>query len=236
MEILCGRSDARRILQELIRQGVVCVDLERPHTFRSGLWSPIKLDFEKIEPGSQLFQDIANVLEERAPDYIRREYPVPTNQLVFVGVPNGGSWWADRLSTLLIAEYRHADKCVVGGVEKFVLGENRGKNRLYVVVEDVVTTGLSTQMLVDAILKEGRGNVARILVSLFCWGFRVVERSPSILRGAHATLFNWSQLREQIPEHFTPDILAEVDAWHANPLAWSNAVDQRLLAEHVHRA
>ena len=90
-----------------------------------------------------------------------------------------------------------------------------------VVVEDLISTGMSSLNAVEA-LKEA-GAVVKGMVSVFSYGFDIAEKNFKDKNVSLATLCNYDNLLEQALEsnYITQKELATLQMWRSNPSKWN---------------
>ena len=106
-------------------------------------------------------------------------------------------------------------------VEKNQIEGHLESGQNVVVVEDLISTGMSSLNAVEA-LKEA-GAVVKGMVSVFSYGFDIAEKNFKDKNVSLATLCNYDNLLEQALEsnYITQKELATLQMWRSNPSKWN---------------
>lgn len=210
----------RRIASALLAIGAVSFSPERPYTWASGLRSPIYCDNRITLSYPTVRRAIAAgfqaVVEAQAlaPDAV-----VGT---ATAGIPHA-AWLADRLD--LPMAYVRA-KAKEHGRGNRIEGRLAGEPRV-VVVEDLVSTGMSSVAVVDELRAAGV-EVAAVL-AIFSYGLPVAAEQFAAAGVPLHTLTTFDVLLDvaRVAGALGPDVVVSLQAWRRDPQAWSQAVDAR---------
>ncbi|GIV61183.1 MAG: orotate phosphoribosyltransferase [Rhodothermaceae bacterium] len=205
---------ARRTAGDLLGIGAVALSPEAPFTWASGLRSPIYCDNRL----TMAYPAVRRRLTEGFTARIRAQHLHPD---VIVGTATAGiphaAWLADRLD-LPMAYVRSKPKAhgrgnqVEGRVEA---------GQPVVVIEDLVSTGMSSVAVVQA-LREHGAEVQAVL-AIFSYGLPAAEAAfaeagvPLFMLTDFTTLLGVA--REQ--GALSPEAVAVLEAWRKDPVGWS---------------
>ncbi len=185
-----------------------------PFEWASGWKSPIYCDNRL----TLSYPTIRTYIRQQFVKIIETEFSKPD---VIAGVATGGIALG-----ALVAQELGVPFCYVRsgskehGLQNQVEGVlNEGQN--VVVVEDLVSTGMSSLRAVDAV-KEAGANV-KGMVAIFTYGFEKAEQAFKEAKCDLITLSNYDNLIEQAVQsgYLTQGELEKVKEWRDNPSTWS---------------
>lgn len=206
---------ARKLASELLRIGAVLLRPNAPFTWASGWHSPIYCDNRRILSDPQLRSKVASWLSEDA----IKLYPEAE---VVAGVATGaiahGALAADRLGKPFVYVRPKPKDHGTGSQIEGVLPEGAK----VVVVEDLISTGMSSLAAVKA-LREAGAEVCG-MVAIFTYEFETARKQFEDADVKLHTLSNYSTLIEEASEEgFIKDSDKEVlKQWRLNPGEWGN--------------
>ncbi|KKQ88107.1 MAG: Orotate phosphoribosyltransferase [Parcubacteria group bacterium GW2011_GWF2_38_8] len=204
-----------KVVKILLKIGAIKFSFENPITFKSGIVSPIYMDNRKLpfhpEEWKEVLEEMKNLIQE--------------NNLVFdiiAGVEAGGIPHSAGLGLLISKPSvfvrkkakEHGTKSMIEG------GEVKGKKVL--LVEDLVSTGISSLASVKAIREEG-GEVNNCL-AIASYGF---EEGEEAFKNEDINLISLVSFADIIKEaekgkYLDEEKLSELKKWFSDPRAWKN--------------
>src|SRR3989339_168568 len=202
-----------KVVKILLKIGAIKFSFENPITFKSGIVSPIYMDNRKLpfhpEEWKEVLEEMKNLIQE--------------NNLVFdiiAGVEAGGIPHSAGLGLLISKPSvfvrkkakEHGTKSMIEG------GEVKGKKVL--LVEDLVSTGISSLASVKAIREEG-GEVNNCL-AIASYGF---EEGEEAFKNEDINLISLVSFADIIKEaekgkYLDDEKLSELKKWFSDPRAW----------------
>ena len=205
----------RKLAAELLRIGAVLLRPDEPFTWASGWHSPIYCDNRKIFSDPSLRSFVAESLAEKASEL----YP---DAEVVAGVATGaiahGVLAADRMGKPFIyVRPKPKDHGTHSQIEG-VLPEGAK----VVVIEDLVSTGMSSLAAVDALRAAGAEVLG--MVAVFTYGFDVAAEAFESKGVSLTTLSNYGALIEEatLKGYVKPADTEVLRRWRQNPSGWNN--------------
>lgn len=204
---------AGKLASELLRIGAVLLRPNAPFTWASGWHSPIYCDNRRILSDPQLRSNVASWLAE----YVKDLYPEAE---VVAGVATGaiahGVLAADRLGKPFVYVRPKPKDHGTGSQIEGVLP----KGAKVVVIEDLISTGMSSLSAVKA-LREAGADVCG-MVAIFTYEFETARKQFEDAGVKLHTLSNYSALIEEASDKgFIKDSDKEVlKQWRLNPSEW----------------
>ena len=207
----------RRVAGELLRIEAVTLSPEKPFTWASGLKAPIYCDNRL----TMAYPAVRRVLTEGFRAHLQAQGLQPA---VIVGTATAGiphaAWLADRLD-LPMAYVRSKPKAHGRG--------NQIEGRLapgqpVVVVEDLISTGMSSMKVVEAVREQAGADVLALL-AIFTYGLAGVADRFAEAGVPCYTLSDFDTLTTVAFEQKTlsEGDLQSLNAWQQDPQAWSEA-------------
>ncbi len=203
----------RLIAENLLRIKAIKVQPENPFTWASGWKSPIYCDNRK----TLSYADIRTLIKTQLARIVLEKYP---DVDVIAGVATGaiaqGALVADELGKPFVY-VRSAPKD--HGLENLIEGDLKPGQKV-VVIEDLVSTGLSSLKAVDAIKKDGCEVLG--MAAIFTYGFPIAATRFKEAGVELTTLSNY----EEVLEHLLKEnLISESDKetlseWRKNPDTW----------------
>jgi len=212
--MIFNKSTAKKTAEVLLQINAIKLNPKNPFTWASGWKSPIYCDNRLVLS----FPAVRNYIKEEIAKNIEIEFGKPD---VIAGVATGaigiGALVAECLGLPFVYVRPEAKKHGrQNQIEGFI---EKGQN--VVVVEDLISTGKSSLVAVDA-LKAAEVNV-KGMVAIFTYGFDVSKENFKTNNVNLFTLSNYESLLEQaLDTNFINK--SEVDVlskWNSNPSEWT---------------
>ena len=212
--MIFNKSTAKKTAEVLLQINAIKLNPKNPFTWASGWKSPIYCDNRLVLS----FPVVRNYIKEEIAKNIEIEFGKPD---VIAGVATGaigiGALVAEYLGLPFVYVRPEAKKHGrQNQIEGFI---EKGQN--VVVVEDLISTGNSSLVAVDA-LKAAEVNV-KGMVAIFTYGFDVSKENFKTNNVNLFTLSNYESLLEQaLDTNFINQ--SEVDIlskWNSNPSEWT---------------
>ena len=212
--MIFNKSTAKKTAEVLLQINAIKLNPKKPFSWASGWKSPIYCDNRLVLS----FPIVRNYIKEEIAKNIELEFGKPD---VIAGVATGaigiGALVAECLGLPFVYVRPEAKKHGrQNQIEGFI---EKGQN--VVVVEDLISTGKSSLVAVDA-LKAAEVNV-KGMVAIFTYGFDVSKKNFETNNVNLFTLSNYESLLEQaLDTNFINQ--SEVDIlskWNSNPSEWT---------------
>tara|TARA_B100000768_G_scaffold181981_1_gene207955 strand:- start:5107 stop:5751 length:645 start_codon:yes stop_codon:yes gene_type:complete len=212
--MIFNKSTAKKTAEVLLQINAIKLNPKNPFTWASGWKSPIYCDNRLVLS----FPAVRNYIKEEIAKNIELEFGKPD---VIAGVATGaigiGALVAEYLGLPFVYVRPEAKKHGrQNQIEGFI---EKGQN--VVVVEDLISTGKSSLVAVDA-LKAAEVNV-KGMVAIFTYGFDISKENFEANNVNLFTLSNYESLLEQaLDTNFINR--SEVDVlskWNSNPAEWT---------------
>lgn len=185
----------------------------QPFTWASGWKSPIYTDNRK----TLSYPEVRTYLKHSFAEIIKKEYP---DTELIAGVATGaiavGALVAEELG-LPFVYVRSANKS--HGLENQVEGVC-SEGQKTIVIEDLVSTGMSSLKAVSAL--RGKGCNVMSMIAIFTYGFPVAEQAFAEANCKLQTLSNYNSLIQLALEtgYISHDQLDTLLAWRKSPDTW----------------
>ena len=209
-----NKSTAKKTAEVLLQINAIKLNSKNPFTWASGWKSPIYCDNRLVLS----FPVVRNYIKEEIAKNIEIEFGKPD---VIAGVATGaigiGALVAEYLGLPFVYVRPEAKKHGrQNQIEGFL---EKGQN--VVVVEDLISTGNSSLVAVDA-LKEAEANV-KGMVAIFTYGFDVSKENFKTKNVDLFTLSNYESLLEQALDtnFINQSEVDELSKWNSNPSEWT---------------
>lgn len=205
------------VLLNLLQINAIKLNPANPFTWASGWKSPIYCDNRK----TLSYPEVRNLISEGFRKLIIEKYP---DADVIAGVATGaiahGMLVADRLSLPFIY-VRSAPK--KHGLENLVEGDVKAGQKV-VVVEDLISTGLSSLNAVEALRNAGCDVLG--MVAIFTYGFNHAVDNFKQSNVKLDTLANYNEMIEIAVEQgfVNKDHLELLKSWRNDPENWGKKV------------
>lgn len=212
--MIFNKSTAKKTAEVLLQINAIKLSPKNPFTWASGWKSPIYCDNRLVLS----YPPVRNYIKEEIAKNIEIEFGKPD---VIAGVATGaigiGALVAESLGLPFVYVRPEAKKHGrQNQIEGFI---EKGQN--VVVVEDLISTGKSSLVAVDA-LKAAEVNV-KGMVAIFNYGFEVSKENFKTNNVNLFTLSNYESLLEQaLDTHFINQNEVDVlSKWNLNPSEWT---------------
>lgn len=212
--MIFNKSTAKKTAEVLLQINAIKLNPKNPFTWASGWKSPIYCDNRLVLS----FPLVRNFIKEEIAKNIELEFGKPD---VIAGVATGaigiGALVAEYLGLPFVYVRPEAKKHGrQNQIEGFI---EKGQN--VVVVEDLISTGKSSLVAVNA-LKTAEVNV-KGMVAIFTYGFEVSKENFETNNVNLFTLSNYESLLEQaLDTNFINQNEVEIlSRWNSNPSEWT---------------
>ncbi len=199
------------VAQKLLQINAIKLSPQKPFTWASGIISPIycdnRLTLSYPEVRSLVIDGFEALLKGLEFDVIAG--------IATAGIPHG-ALLADRLNKPFI--YVRSKPKGHGRQNRIEGLLNEGAK--VVMVEDLISTGMSSLAAVEAIRENG-GNT-NLVISIFNYGFKKAKDSFEAKKCNFASLSNYEKLLEEAVNsgYITPEDLKILTAWNKDPENW----------------
>ncbi len=210
---MTGQVD-RLLARSLMDLGAVLLRPSAPFTWASGWHSPIYCDNRRILSSPEVRSFVAQALADEA----ARLYPEAE---VVAGVATGaiahGVLAADRLGKPFVYVRPKPKDHGTGSQIEGVLEPGRK----VVVIEDLISTGMSSLAAVDALRKAGADVLG--MVAIFTYGFDVAREAFEKAGVRLTTLSCYSVLAEEARDrgYIDEEGFKTLQAWRESPSTWN---------------
>ncbi|MWB94872.1 orotate phosphoribosyltransferase [Flavobacterium sp. GA093] len=211
--MIFNKDTAEKTAELLLQINAIKLNPENPFTWASGWKSPIYCDNRLILS----FPSIRNYIRDEFAKNIEKQFGKPD---VIAGVATGaigiGILVAESLGLPFVYVRPEPKK---HGRQNQVEGFMH-KGQSVVVVEDLISTGNSSLMAVEALRNEG-ANI-KGMAAIFTYGFGVAEENFKNANIDLYTLSNYSNLLDLAvdKQYITEDDLATLQEWSVTPSTW----------------
>lgn len=211
--MVLNKETAQKTAELLLQINAIKLQPQNPFTWASGWKSPIYCD-NRI---TLSYPVIRNYLREHLANQIEELYGKPD---VIAGVATGAIGIG-----MLVADYMNLPFCYVRPEPKKHGRKNQIEGSLQehqtvVVVEDLISTGKSSLLAVDA-LREANAQV-KGMVAIFSYGFDVSAKNFEKANISLNTLSNYDNLLEQAEkaQYITTKEAETLAEWRVDPGNW----------------
>jgi len=215
--MIFNKDTAEKTAELLLQINAIKLNPKNPFTWASGWKSPIYCDNRLILS----FPAIRNFVREEFSKHIEKEFGKPD---VIAGVATGAIGIG-----MLVAEYMGLPFVYVRPEAKKHGRQNKIEGFLQsgqnvVVVEDLISTGNSSLMAVDA-LKEAGAHV-KGMVAIFTYGFDISKENFKKANVELNTLADYSHLLELAvaKKYITEEEQITLQEWQMSPSIWMQEV------------
>ncbi|MCB9188613.1 MAG: orotate phosphoribosyltransferase [Flavobacteriales bacterium] len=204
-----------KVAEFLLKIKAVKLQPDEPFTWASGWKSPIYCDNRK----TLSYPEIRTYLRQRFVDLILDTYGKPD---VIAGVATGGiaigALVAQELG-LPFVYVRASSKS--HGLNNQIEGDLR-EGQSVVVIEDLVSSGKSSLVAVDALREAGA--VVKGMAAIFTYGFEVATENFKSYNCKLMTLSDYALLLQEAvdSDYITEDKLDTLKEWRTSPNSWKN--------------
>ena len=211
--MILKKETAQKTAELLLQINAIKLQPQNPFTWASGWKSPIYCDNRL----TLSYPAIRNYLRENLANQIETLYGKPD---MIAGVATGAIGIG-----ALVADYLNLPFCYIRPEAKTHGRQNKiegylQENQTVVVVEDLISTGKSSLLAVEA-LREAQAQV-KGMVAIFSYGFEVATENFAKAKVPLNTLSNYDHLLKQAEKsHYITQKEAEaLSLWRKNPADW----------------
>lgn len=211
--MILNNETAQKTAALLLQINAIKLQPQKPFTWASGWKSPIYCDNRVILS----YPTIRNYIRENLAKQIEELYGKPE---MIAGVATGAIGIG-----ALVAEYLNVPFCYVRPEAKDHGRQNKieghlEKNTNVIVVEDLISTGKSSLLAVEA-LKEANANV-KGMVAVFSYGFKVAEDNFKKANITLNTLSNYELLLKEAEKsrYINESEVMLLSEWRNSPDTW----------------
>lgn len=211
--MIFNKETAEKTAELLLQINAIKLNPKNPFTWASGWKSPIYCDNRM----TLSFPPIRNYIREEFARNIEKNYGKPD---VIAGVATGAIGIG-----ILVAEYMGLPFVYVRPEPKKHGRQNQvegflQKGQSVVIVEDLISTGKSSLLAVDA-LREAGANI-KGMVAIFTYGFPVADENFKQANVNLTTLSDYSHLLDLAlnKNYISEKELATLAQWNENPSEW----------------
>lgn len=195
--------------------GIKAIKLQpsNPFTWASGWKSPIYCDNRKL----MSYPTIRNFLKVQFGRIILEKYP---DVEAIAGVATGAIAPGAIVADLLGLPFVYVRATPKGhGLENLIEGDLK-PNQKVIVIEDLVSTGVSSLKAVEAIRKDGANVIG--MVSIFTYDFPIATKNMKEANVELTSLSNYSAILEEAvrTEYIDESELQTLQDWRENPDTW----------------
>lgn len=214
--MIFDKQTAVKTANYLLQINAIKLNLENPFSWASGWKSPIYCD-NRV---TLSYPDIRNYLCDQLAIQAKSIYK--NEKFIIAGVATGaigiGVLVAQKLNLPFIyvrpEQKKHGRKNQIEGYLP--------DNSKVVVIEDLISTGKSSLIAVEALKKEGADVLG--MLGLFTYGFKIADENFKKTKIKLNTLSNYNTLINQalIQNMIDSDSLSRLDEWRRNPNIWKS--------------
>ncbi len=211
--MILNKETAQKTAALLLQINAIKLQPQNPFTWASGWKSPIYCD-NRV---TLSYPIIRNYIRENLAKQIEELYGKPE---MIAGVATGAIGIG-----ALVADYMNVPFCYVRPEAKGHGRQNKIEGHLepntnVIVVEDLISTGKSSLMAVEAI-KEAKANV-KGMVAIFSYGFNIAEENFNNAKVNLNTLSNYEMLLKEAEnsKYINSEEAILLDEWRKSPETW----------------
>ncbi len=212
--MISNKDTAKKTAEILLQIKAIKLQPNEPFTWASGWNSPIYCDNRT----TLSFPPIRTYLRENIAKLIEEKYGKPD---IIAGVATGAI-----AIGMLVAQYMNVPFIYVRPEPKKHGRKNQiegyvGDHKNVVVVEDLISTGMSSLNAVKALKEEGLN--VKGMVAIFTYGFEIADKNFKEAGVPLETLSSYEYLLEQsLDSNFiTEKEIETLEAWRENPAEWN---------------
>jgi len=204
---------AKETALQLLQINAIKLQPQEPFTWASGWKSPIYCD-NRI---CLSFPEIRNSITQKLASFIKKEYP---NVEVIAGVATGAIGIGMLVANILDLPFiyirpeakKHGRQNQIEGIIP--------KDKKVVVIEDLISTGKSSLLAVDALKKVNADLLG--MVAIFNYGFQIADTNFLKANVKLNTLSNYENLIElaRDKDYITLKQVSTLQDWRLNPSEW----------------
>lgn len=204
---------ALKVAEFLLQIKAIKLNNAEPFTWASGWKSPIYCDNRK----TLSYPPIRTYIRQQYVDKIREAFGSPD---VIAGVATGGIAQAALIAQEMDLPMIYVRSSSKGhGLQNQIEGAIE-KGQKVVVIEDLISSGMSSLKAVEALREFGAEVVG--MVAIFTYGFDVAKKNFEVYNCTLETLTDYEHLLEIAlsTSYIKKDDIASLKEWRANPSTW----------------
>ena len=210
-------TNEKAVAEKLLQVNAVKLNPEHPFTWASGWKSPIYCDNRRVLS----FPFIRDFIKSELCNKVFEKFPAAE---LLAGVATAGIAWGAMAADQLKLPYIYVrPKPKEHGLGNQIEGYyEKGKNT--VVIEDLVSTGMSSLQVVDVLKKEGVNVIG--MVSIFNYGFSIAREAFLKTGIEYYSLTNYTSLIELAVEKgiVSSNQLEVLLKWREDPANWKGVL------------
>lgn len=214
--MIINTDTAKKTAETLLSINAIKLSPKKPFTWASGWKSPIYCDNRIILS----FPNVRKQIKECMANFIAKNYGKPD---AIAGVATGAIGIGMLVAEFLDLPFVYVRPTAKGHGRQNQIEGFIEKGKTVVVVEDLISTGKSSLVAVEA-LRHAGVNV-KGMVAIFTYGFKIAENNFKTDNVTLHTLGNYAMLLEQaLQSNFiTQNELNVLKEWNQNPSTWTMA-------------
>jgi len=203
---------AKHVAQKLLQINAIKLSPQKPFTWASGILSPIYCDNRLTLNFPKFRTYIANAFKEVLNDYSYDKIA----GIATAGIPHG-ALLADKVEK----PYLYVRSKAKGHGRQNMIEGILNENERIIMVEDLISTGMSSLKAVDAI-REGGGETDLVL-SIFNYGFSAAKEAFEAKNCNFVSLSNYDILLEEAVKigYLKDSDLDLLKRWKTDPKNWN---------------
>ncbi|MFV0553680.1 MAG: orotate phosphoribosyltransferase [Mangrovibacterium sp.] len=202
------------VTKQLLKINTIKIQPENPFTWASGWKSPIYCDNRKILS----YPETRTIVAKAFAEMVREKYPQAE---VIAGVATGAIAHGVLVAELLGLPFIYVRSAPKGhGLENMIEGDLKAGQKV-VIIEDLVSTGMSSLKAAEAVREAGKADVLGML-AIFTYGFPVATEAFAEANIELETLSNYQLLIEHAVATgvVAENQLESLKSWRENPAEW----------------
>lgn len=212
-----NKDTAHKVAEFLLQIKAIKLNKSEPFQWASGWYSPIYCDNRKT------------LSYPKVRTYIRQEYVNAIQENfgqvdVIVGVATGGIAQGALIAQDLELPFGYVRSSSKGhGLQNMIEGDIQPGSRV-VVIEDLISTGMSSLKAVEALRAAGCQVVG--MVAIFSYGFQLAAKNFEDYKCQLVTLSDYNSLIETAVEegYISSEDINSLKAWREDPANWNAVV------------
>ncbi len=208
------QDNSLAVTKQLLKINTIKIQPKNPFTWASGWKSPIYCDNRKVLS----YPEARTLVAQSFAELVRKKYPQAE---VIAGVATGAIAHGVLVAELLGLPFIYVRSAPKGhGLENMIEGDLKAGQKV-VIIEDLVSTGMSSLKAAEAVRESGKADVLGML-AIFTYGFPVATEAFAEANIELETLSNYQLLIEHAVETgvVEKDQLDSLQSWRENPSEW----------------
>ncbi|MFV0521514.1 MAG: orotate phosphoribosyltransferase [Mangrovibacterium sp.] len=208
------QDNSLAVTKQLLKINTIKIQPENPFTWASGWKSPIYCDNRKILS----YPEARTLVAKAFAKLVKKKYPQTE---VIAGVATGAIAHGVLVAELLGLPFIYVRSAPKGhGLENMIEGDLKSGQKV-VIIEDLVSTGMSSLKAAEAVRVAGKADVLGML-AIFTYGFPVATQAFADAQIELETLSNYQLLIEHAVETgvVAKGQVESLKSWRENPSEW----------------